>query len=108
MSLSNKTDEDTLVKLLRICAFLESNQITGKLLGYLKPRIANLGNQELSQVFQALCLLPPQDPTFIKTAELLALRRIHSFQPDQLAQIFKSYSLLFSQRKVDSPSLAFI
>ena len=57
-SLSNKTDERILVKLLRICAFLENNQVTGKLLGYLKPKIGNLGNQELSYVFQSLCLLP--------------------------------------------------
>lgn len=47
-SLSHKTDSETLVKLLRICAFIEHDKITGKLLEYLKPKLGQLDNQELS------------------------------------------------------------
>ena len=47
-SLSNKTEADTLVKLLRICAFIEHNQLTGKLLELLKPKVSHLDNLELS------------------------------------------------------------
>ena len=50
-SLSNKTEADTLVKLIRICAFIEHNQLTAKLLQYLKPKVSHLDNQELSQIF---------------------------------------------------------
>ena len=57
-SLSNKTDAQTLIKLVRICAFIEHDQITAKLLEYLKPKLGQLDNQELSQIFQSLVLLP--------------------------------------------------
>ena len=92
-SLSNKTEAETLVKLIRICAFIEHKQLTGKLLEYLKPKLSHLENQEISQVFQSLVLLPPQDTSFMKTLELLTLRRLHSFHIDQLSQIIKAYSL---------------
>jgi hypothetical protein len=38
-SLSNKTSADTLVKLLRICAFIENVQLTDRLTEYLKPKV---------------------------------------------------------------------
>ena len=50
-SLSNKTEAETLVKLIRICAFIEHNQLTEKLLQYLKSKVSHLDNMELSQVF---------------------------------------------------------
>jgi len=58
-SLSNKTEAETLVKLLRICAFIEHDQITSRLVEYLKPKLNHLDNQELSQIFQSLVLLAP-------------------------------------------------
>ena len=84
-SLSNKTSADTLVKLLRICAFIENVQLTDRLTEYLKPKVNQLENQELSQVFQSLVLLPTQDSKFIKTMELLTMRRMHSLNEDQLS-----------------------
>ena len=46
--LSNKTEADSLVKLLRICGFIGQDQMTAKLLEYLKPKLNNLGNNDLS------------------------------------------------------------
>ena len=60
-SLSNKTSGETLVKLLRICAFIEHDKLTGKLIEYLKSKTSHLDNQEVSQIFQSLVLLPKQD-----------------------------------------------
>ena len=57
-ALSNKTPAETLVKLLRICAFLEHREVTGRILEYLKPKITHLDNQEISHIFQSLVLVP--------------------------------------------------
>ena len=57
-TLSNKTNADTLVKLIRICAFIEHDKLTDKLTEYLKPKLNQLNNQELSQIYQSLVLLP--------------------------------------------------
>jgi len=43
-TLSNKTEAETLVKLIRICAFIDHNKITSKLLEYLKPKTSHLDN----------------------------------------------------------------
>ena len=43
-SLSNKTEAETLVKLIRICAFIENNKMTSKLLDLLKPKTSHLDN----------------------------------------------------------------
>ena len=84
-SLSNKTEPETLVKLLRICAFIEHNKVTSKLLEYLKPKLSSLDNIELSQIFQSLVLLPVQDASFIKSVELMTMRRLHALHIDQLS-----------------------
>ena len=107
-SLSNKTTAETLVKLLRICAFIENDKLTDRLTEYLKPKVNQLENQELSQVFQSLVLLAKQDSKFIKTVELLTMRRMHSLNEDQLSQIIKAYSLLLQQHKLERASISFI
>lgn len=96
------------MKLLRICAFIEHDKLTGKLVEYLKSKASHLDNQEVSQVFQSLVLLTPQEPTFIKTMELLTLRRLHSLHIDQLSQIIKAYSLMAQHGKIAQPSISFL
>ena len=47
-ALSNKTEAKTLVKLLRICAYIEHYQLTSKLTEYLKPKLNQLENHDLT------------------------------------------------------------
>lgn len=83
--------------------------MTGKLLEYLKPKISSLDNVEVSQIFQSLVLLPTQDASFIKSVELMTIRRLHSLHIDQLSQIIKAYSLLIQQGKLaNGPSITFV
>ena len=108
-SLSNKFEAQTLVKLLRICAFLENkSDLVTKLLDLMKSKVNHLENYELSQILQSLVLLSPQDPKFIKNIEMLIMRRIHSFEIKEIAHIIKAYSLLYQQRKMDLPSFTFV
>ena len=51
-------------------------------------------NDELAQVFSALVLLPPQESKFVKTLELLTLRRSHTLDPAQISQLLKSYAYM--------------
>jgi len=48
MHLSEKTNAQILLKLLRICSFIGNSQITGKLVQLIKPKINSLENGELS------------------------------------------------------------
>ena len=75
---------------------------------YLKAKASHLDNQEVSQIFQSLVLLAPQDPAFVKTLELLTLRRLHALHVDQLSQIIKAYSLLAVHGKIEQPSISFL
>lgn len=104
MHLSEKTTKEQLVKLLRICAFIGNTKITDRLLQLVKPKMNTLDNQELSQLFQSLVLLPKQDTGFTKSLELMTLRRIHSLDADHMSQIIRAYSLLVEQRKLGSPA----
>ena len=56
-NLSNKTDATTLVQLLRTTAFLDNQQLAGKLLEYLKSKVSQVSNEELCQVYSSLVLL---------------------------------------------------
>lgn len=64
--LSNKTDGETLVKLLRMVSFVPptSNtlELASELCTYLKPKLFALENADLCNVHTALVLLPKQDP----------------------------------------------
>ena len=54
---------------------------------------------ELTQLFQVLTLLPKEkdQTSFMKTMELLTLRRVHTFSEEELSSIIKAYSLLVQQ-----------
>ena len=47
-NLSNKTDATTLVSLLRQTAFLENQELSIKLLDYLRTKVSSVSNEELS------------------------------------------------------------
>jgi hypothetical protein len=50
-SLSNKTEPKTLVKLIRMCSFIENKhdvQLLQQLVEYLRPKLFSLENEELT------------------------------------------------------------
>jgi hypothetical protein len=72
----------------------KASAITDKLMELLKPKLNTTSNDELAQVFSALVLLPPQESKFVKTLELLTLRRSHTLDPAQISQLLKSYAYM--------------
>jgi len=91
-NLSNKTSPSSLVSLLRQTAFLDNQELADKLLGYLKHKLSQLSNEEISQVYSSLVLLKPAavDPKTLKVLEYLTLRRVHSLDLKELALIGKA------------------
>ncbi|CDW73947.1 UNKNOWN [Stylonychia lemnae] len=107
MNLSNKTDATALVQLLRNAAFLDHQDISSKLLEYLRHKLSNASNEELSYVFTSLVLLRSVDAKFFKHLEILTLRRAHSLEPSIIGKVISSYAYLCNQKKI-SLSTSFI
>ena len=100
-SLSNKTDASSLVSLLRQTAFLDNQELAGKLVEYLKQKTSQLSNEELSQVYASFVLLKPVfvEQKMLKVMEYLTLRRVHSLDYKEIALIISSYGYLCRQGK---------
>jgi hypothetical protein len=105
-NLSNKTDGTTLVYLLRTTAFLDNQELAGRLLDYLRNKLSTLSNEELGQVYASLVLVSKVKDegsskmgSLLKVMEYLTLRRVHSLEPRDLVKIFSSYSYLCAQQK---------
>jgi len=90
-NLSNKTSASSLVSLLRQTAFLDNHELAEKLLGYLKHKLSQLSNEEISQVYSSLVLLKPasMDHKTLKVLEYLTLRRVHSLDLKEVTLIRK-------------------
>jgi len=81
-----------------MCSFIENQhdtQLLGQLVEYLRPKLFSLENEELAQFVTSMVLLANIcDEKMIKAVESLVLRRIHSFETNQLTRILKAYSLM--------------
>jgi hypothetical protein len=79
---------------------LENQELSIKLLDYLRTKMSSVSNEELSQVYAALVLLKNfTDLKFERLLEYLTLRRVHSFTASELTLIFSSYGYLCQQGK---------
>lgn len=98
-NLSNKTEATDLVKMLRMCSYIERQdpELSTRLVEHLRPKIFQLDNDDLTQLFTPLVLMAQQgvwDDKLIKTLERSTLGKAHSMSVSQVARILKAYSLL--------------
>lgn len=56
-NLSNKTDASLLIKLLKVSAFLDNQELSFKLLDYLKSKVSQLENDEIATLHSSLVLV---------------------------------------------------
>jgi hypothetical protein len=84
---------------------LENQELSIKLLDYLRTKVSSVSNEELSQVYAVLVLLKNfSDLKFERLLEYLTLRRVHSFTASELTLIFSSYGYLCQQGKANLSS----
>ena len=83
--MSRATAASELIKLLKVTAYMDRQDVAHKVLEYLKhaQKVAHLTNEEISDLYTSLVLVRfgndrVEMAKFLKTTEYLLLRRIHS------------------------------
>lgn len=56
-------------------------KLVQSLLEHLKLKVFTLENDQLSQVYQVLVLFPSNDVRFLKSLEIMTMRRLYSLTP---------------------------